>query len=195
MGGVAFAELTEAEWLSSDDPDALLGHIAPRLTRRQAALFACACCRRLWPLVTDDRWRRVVELRERQAAGEDTGGGAAAVYGWYLAESRAGRFRTWPPLIPFVQLAGPDFGDPRWVGHAAKMARQGAGGAAALAVRAAGGRRGEQEAAKKAAERAEAAAQCGVLREIVGNPFRPAGPTEQGPAEPIAAPDRGGRTD
>jgi hypothetical protein len=157
-------------------------------------LFACACCRRLWPLVADERWRRVVELREREAAGEGTAAEIAAVYGWYLAEARAGQFRMWPPLTPFVHLAAPGFGDPQGVWHTAKMARQGAGGAASLAVRAGGGRRGEQGAAKRAAERAEAAAQCAILRGIVGNPFRPVGPTDGRPAQPGAAADGGGTT-
>jgi hypothetical protein len=175
FGGEAFAELTEAEWLSSNDPDAMLRYIAPRLTRRQVVLFACACCRRLWPLVGDERWRRVVELRERQAAGADTAAEIAAVYAWYVAEAQAGRHRFWPPLTPFVHLANRCFGDPLWLWHTAKMARWGVGGAASLAAKAAGARRGEREAARKAAKRAEAGAQCALLREIVGNPFRPAG--------------------
>ena len=188
---MAFAELNEAEWLSSDDPDVLLGYIAPRLTRRQGALFACACCRRLWCLVTDERWRRVVQVRERQAGGEDVAVEIGAVYDWYLAEARAGRFRMWPPLIPFVHLASPGFGDPLWLWHTAKMARQGAGGAASLMARGAGAGRGEQEAAKKAAKQSEAAAQCAILREIVGNPFQAAPLTEQRQAEPGAAADGG----
>src|SRR5262245_52917631 len=129
----------------------MLQYVAPRITRNQATLLGCAFCLRLWLVVTDERWRRVVQLRERQASGEDVAAEIAAVYDWYLAESRARRLGSWPPLIPFVHLASPGFGDPVWLWQTAKMARQGAGGAASLAAKAAGARRGEQEAAKRAA--------------------------------------------
>ncbi len=61
--------MTEADWLSADDPFPLISFAAPRMTERQRRLFAAACCRRIWHLLTDDRLRELVELSERCAEG------------------------------------------------------------------------------------------------------------------------------
>jgi hypothetical protein len=63
--------MTEAEWENSDDP-VYIEYIlwaAGRLTERKGRLFAVACCRSLWSLLTDGRSRRAVEVSERYADG------------------------------------------------------------------------------------------------------------------------------
>src|SRR5262245_57338394 len=63
--------MTEAEWLACGDPHRILGHLhrtqRPAPSDRKLRLLACACCRRVWPLLADPRSRRAVEVAERFA--------------------------------------------------------------------------------------------------------------------------------
>jgi hypothetical protein len=59
--------LTEAEWLSCDDPMPMLDFLQGKISERAVRLFASACGRRAWHLMTDERSRRPIELNERLA--------------------------------------------------------------------------------------------------------------------------------
>jgi hypothetical protein len=63
--------MTEAEWLSCSDVGFLLGqpYARGRPLARKLRLFACACCRHIWPLLRDERSRHAVEVVERFADG------------------------------------------------------------------------------------------------------------------------------
>jgi hypothetical protein len=58
---------TESEWLASATPSAMLRLVRSRVGDRKMRLFACACSRRVWPLLQDFRSRQAVETAERYA--------------------------------------------------------------------------------------------------------------------------------
>ncbi len=75
--------MDEATWLTSTDPAALLVFLCdthPRSgqptqmmpSERKLRLFAVACCRSCWSLLTDERSRRAVEVAEEAADGKAT---------------------------------------------------------------------------------------------------------------------------
>src|SRR6266853_500734 len=61
--------MNESDWLSSADPRAMLTFLGERASERKLRLFYCACCRRVWNLITDERGRQAVVAAERFAEG------------------------------------------------------------------------------------------------------------------------------
>jgi hypothetical protein len=61
--------MTEDEWRAFRHPEAMLNALGERVTERKCRLLACACCRRIWHLMTDARVREAVEIAERLADG------------------------------------------------------------------------------------------------------------------------------
>lgn len=62
--------MTETEWLECISPDLMLAHLGEQASLRKRRLFACACVRRIWPLLGDDRLRQAVKVAERSADGK-----------------------------------------------------------------------------------------------------------------------------
>src|SRR5947207_1039914 len=52
------------------DPVPMLHDLSGSASARKLRLFACACCRRLWPLLGHEASRQAVETAERFADGE-----------------------------------------------------------------------------------------------------------------------------
>ena len=66
--------MTEAEWSACKDPDKMLDflHLNGCRSDRKFRLFGCACCRRVWGMLTQQS-RSAVEALELHADGQATG--------------------------------------------------------------------------------------------------------------------------
>ena len=62
--------MNESEWLSSTESYEMLGFIRNRASEQQFRLFSVACCRRIWPHITDRRSRRAVDVAELHVNGQ-----------------------------------------------------------------------------------------------------------------------------
>jgi hypothetical protein len=155
----------EAEWLACTDPTPMLEYLRGKASDRRLRLFACACVRRAWRMLTDTG-RQAVEAAEAYADGtigrEPLGAARRAAYE-PVADAIAAANMTWAlgtPLSPPEAAAdaalgacddmGSDSGRYYTSLHAADRAQ------AAL------GRTG-----------GECATQAALLRDVLGNPFRP----------------------
>ncbi len=148
--------MTEGEWLICKNPQDMLVLLRRKASNRKLRLFACACCRRVWHLLTDEPGRRAVEVTERHADG----------------------------IAPRQELAAA-FLEARQGTVARACARGYAGAAAREVARMAGwsigwftptsisGRVATWDAEREALKSNEEAAQAELLRDIFGNPFRP----------------------
>jgi hypothetical protein len=62
--------MTEAEWFACDDPVKLLNYVGRHHpNERKLRLYAVAGCRRVWAFLPDERFRRAVEVAELFADG------------------------------------------------------------------------------------------------------------------------------
>jgi len=114
--------MTEAEWLAATDPWPMLEFLrtSGRASKRQFRLLACACVRRVWHLLRDERSRGVVEAAETCADGQSSEEqvNAAGASAWLAAreylilkcngpEVLAAAARTaWLPDADFLVLYG-----------------------------------------------------------------------------------------
>jgi hypothetical protein len=61
--------MTETEWLECISPEDMLIYLGEQASSRKRRLFACACVRRIWPLLRDEHFRQVLKAAERFADG------------------------------------------------------------------------------------------------------------------------------
>jgi hypothetical protein len=62
--------MSGAEWLVSADPREMFDFIAGNTSERKLRLFACACCRQVWPEMEKDiTFQKAIELAEQFADG------------------------------------------------------------------------------------------------------------------------------
>jgi hypothetical protein len=169
---------TEGQWLSCTDPAAMIDTLraAGKFTERKARLLVVAVCRRIWPLLTDGRSRKAVEVSEQFADGlADRGARSTARRASSRATSVAWRAlqRSRKEGLPEVRDKAPPFE----AASAATYALDANLDVKAIAWRAAraidvtdegGWPAGEGETASSEEKRGQA----DLLRDIFGNPFR-----------------------
>jgi hypothetical protein len=156
--------MTEQEWLACTDPTEMMyvSGEQGRLTERRDRYFSCACCRRIWHLLPDEASRTAVRVAEHYLDGLasvellDAASRAAAILHGSAANAAAGA------AFPRRELGnnGIDvaahaadavvYADPRFFSGSA-----------------------DRDSAVRAGS-AERSAQADLLRDIIGNPFRPA---------------------
>jgi hypothetical protein len=158
--------MTEQEWLSCTDRFVMLNFLRGNPSDRKLRLFAVACCHRIWHLLPNAAARNLLEIAERYADGD------ASDEELHDAEGRLS-FAEWnhkPGCGGVVYHYATEA-----VGQAARDRRQleSAWEAAAGASDQACHTVGAFSAWTSGRMAAEIAMQCGLLRDIFGNPFRP----------------------
>lgn len=156
--------MTETEWLASTDLQAMLDFLSDKASHRKFRLFACACVRRMWPLLTDERSRNAILIAEQFADGlvAKDAMSVAAVDAKAAAEAQAAIQPPKKQGSTIVHLAAAKAASEK------RIASVNAHWAASWTVVGAG-----KVAAWAAAKNTERSGQPDLLREIIGNPFRP----------------------
>jgi hypothetical protein len=151
--------VTEAEWLACDDPDRMLDSQRGKVSDRKLRLFACASCRHLcWPWLTDETSRHAVEVAERFTDGQVSTEELSAARS--AAENIARQFNEFESEV----ARWSEVYDPALTldSNATRIAAATAAVNAIDAVQAA-----------RRISGTERTGQASLLRELLGNPFRP----------------------
>jgi hypothetical protein len=158
--------VTEAEWLAAADPRLMLEFLRGRACDRKLRLLVVACCRRARRRRNDLPVERVLDAADGFVAGTVSGLDLRAVYDAARC-SRSGDSRTSWAMICAASVAVPDA--PTAARLTCDQMADDAGHRAAL-----GKALWWSEAANRRGRAAEAAVQSALLRDLFGNPFRPA---------------------
>jgi hypothetical protein len=146
--------MTESEWLACADPIDMLDAVRERVRSRKVALFACACYRRLWPWLTEECRSQVVAL-ERHAEDEQQPDLTDDAFGFAIEAAKA-------KAPPSVRGAFDAVDVLMFRGY--------------FEIRSLGAEEDEEAIDETTIDPGflkEAGIQSGLLREILGNPFRP----------------------
>lgn len=148
--------MTESEWLACENPLVMLQFLEGRASNRKLRLFAVACCRRLWHLLEETPSRQAVLTAERFADGLATPQELEDAQEEAVDAGRQGDGRG-PVACCHLRPDGC---------YPVEVARYVAG----EMIDVMDNRQGLSDKECQAQLRAEAA----VLKDIFGNPFRPA---------------------
>jgi hypothetical protein len=159
--------MTENEWVEGTDPQKMLEFLLGKASDRHYRLFACACCRVIWPCLTDDRSRCAVATAESCADGlaseeELEVAWAAAQQVEHSFAAQAAVAASFPNLSRRPGIGSPmaDEGCPAGAACSALYASR-------LVVAF------EARLTEVFLPRVSSTLQCQLLRDIFANPFRP----------------------
>jgi hypothetical protein len=156
--------VTEQEWLTCTDPTPMLTYSEPtpllqflqdKASERKLRLFGCACCRRIWHLLIDERNRKAVEAAEQYADGKaDKHELDMAYEAGFEAASSFPIEEPEEPFPPAANAAAAAFVSTCWVNDANfwQLFRW---------------------AADASGEPTARSCQAALLHDLLGNPFRP----------------------
>jgi hypothetical protein len=172
--------MDEARWLACAEPAVMLYFLRGRVSARKLGLFAAACCRRVERLMADERSRAAVDVAERRADGlaterEVRAARAAARAADEVARSSYLAYASDNPPYGY----GPLYAASVAAGAAATVLHVDTHVPASLAAHARAAEEVCGYPSKEATDEADRAARAALaemadlLREVVGNPFRP----------------------
>jgi hypothetical protein len=153
--------MTEAQWPTTDSPEAMLNLLTEQASPRKLRLYAIGCCRRIWHLMRDDRCRHAVEVAQRFVEGRATAFDLEAA-----GRTVASVARVWGDIGSTVARSTFALGGAAWA--ATRSSAWVAAWDAAFDARGAA-----RDNVKGTDWEKERAWQAELLRDLVGNPFRP----------------------
>jgi hypothetical protein len=159
--------MTEREWLECEDIGKLLEYLVERASGRKFRLFGCACCRRIWHLLVDERSRNAVEVAERYADDLVTEKEVAVARGQMIACRTETALRPGSPAVDSWAFGAAEavlFDTPFWNPSPASRGAFTAAWTAAEAAWRATGEAGTEPATRR---------QLPLLRDVFENPYRP----------------------
>jgi hypothetical protein len=153
--------MRKKQWLESTNPQAMLRHLGESVSDRKLRLFSCACCRRAWRFAKDKRLAPLLRLVEDVADGKKKSRDRerARERSYKITQARIDdsqqciAWEMWGALRKEFDRTSCDLGE---------------SAAAAFGYEAG---KGPEFYPAKAAEREQ---QPVLIREIFGNPFKPA---------------------
>jgi hypothetical protein len=141
--------MTEEQWLGAKEPGEMLRYLGKTASVRKRRLFACACVRHIWHLLTDPRSQRAIEVAEAFADGVVDREVVKIERRKAAGASPGGAPNRWSPASAAEICLNLTTEDISTAARAASAASQ---GGISLS--------------------AERAAQAMIVRDIFGNPFR-----------------------
>jgi hypothetical protein len=174
--------MTEGEWQACTDPKPMLEFLRDKTRERKLRLFACACWRRIWSGFTHDSSRRAVECLEMFEVGtlsmEELSKAAQKAQDAtqdFSLDQNFSAAKAAAHAVSFSLPAGDWWLDTDAVSNARHAALYCAFALNGIPRDYDEGYEGEEgnDEAGDWLQKVEETEQCHILREIIGNPFRP----------------------